>query len=194
LVTGLTYGVMNNSTIGPVSGSLTAPFSGSLGPVPDAAIYGWILAALVWFIYRYRPIGRKLLFIGGNRQAAQLIGLRVKGIRFSAFVLCALFAGLAGLMFLGQIGQADPADGAQLLLPAYSAAFLGATAVQVGRFNVIGTVIALYVLIVGVTGLELAGAPTWIGQVFNGAALALAVGLSRLARARAKRRDLRATS
>jgi ribose transport system permease protein len=80
---------------------------------------------------------------------------------------------------VGQLWAADPAMGASYLLPAFAAAFLGATTIQPGRFNAWGTVVAAYLLITGVTGLELLGASSWAEQVFNGAALVAAVTIAR---------------
>jgi ribose transport system permease protein len=61
-------------------------------------------------------------------------------------------------------------------LPAFAAAFLGATTITPGRFNVPGTIVAVYLLGVGVTGLQEAGAPFYASPIFNGAALVIAVG------------------
>jgi ribose transport system permease protein len=69
--------------------------------------------------------------------------------------------------------------GAGYLLPAFAAAFLGSTQIRNGQFNVWGTILAVYVLAVGVKGLQLAGAPIWLPDLFNGVALAVAVGLAR---------------
>jgi ribose transport system permease protein len=68
------------------------------------------------------------------------------------------------------------------MLPAFAAAFLGAAAFKPGTFNVAGSVLAIFTLATGVTGLQLAGAPYWIDQVFNGTALILAVTLTRYLR------------
>lgn len=77
------------------------------------------------------------------------------------------------------MGTGDPTSGPSFLLPAFSAVFLGSTQFRDGRFNVWGTVVAVYVLAVGVQGLQLAGAPVWIPDLFNGIALLLAVGLAK---------------
>ena len=69
--------------------------------------------------------------------------------------------------------------GPSLLLPALTAVFLGSTQFRGGRFNIWGTVVAVYVLAVGIKGLQLVGAPNWINLLFNGLALLIAVGLSR---------------
>ncbi len=68
--------------------------------------------------------------------------------------------------------------GPQFLLPAFAAAFLGATTIQPGRFNVLGTVVALFLLAVGIAGFQQLGAPFWVSPVFNGTALLIAVGLA----------------
>ena len=63
-------------------------------------------------------------------------------------------------------------------LQALAAAYLGATAIKPGRFNVVGTMIAIYFLAFTVTGLSLAGVADWINNVFDGGALFVAVLVS----------------
>ena len=60
----------------------------------------------------------------------------------------------------------------------------GATSIVPGRFNPWGSLIAVYFLATGVTGLELHGAASFVQQLFYGGALVLAVALSQLARRR----------
>ena len=65
---------------------------------------------------------------------------------------------------------------------AVAAVFLGSTQFQGGRFNVAGTLVAVVVLAVGVKGLQLAGAPVWLPDLFNGVALLAAVGFAQYQR------------
>jgi ribose transport system permease protein len=71
------------------------------------------------------------------------------------------------------------------LLPAFAAAFLGTTIVQPGRFNVFGTVVALYLLAVAIKGLELRY-PTvpWIANLIQGVVLIVAVAIVALVQKR----------
>jgi ribose transport system permease protein len=108
--------------------------------------------------------------------------VRVKGLVFSSLVTSALVAGLAGVLNTATQGSADPSVGPAFLLPALAAAFLGATTIRPGRFNVIGTVLSVLLLAVGVNGLSQLGAPQWVGPVFNGGVLLLAVGAAQLRR------------
>ena len=142
------------------------------------------MAAVLLYLYDYTPFGRQLLFVGANREAARLIGLRVNRIRAAAFVGSALISAMAGVGLAGSLGAVDPSVGPQFLLQPYAAAFLGTTVIQIGRFNVIGTLIGMYLVIVGVTGLELLGASAWVAEVFYGGALIVAVGLAMLSRGR----------
>ena len=143
------------------------------------ALVGFGLALVFWYLYQFTPFGRRLFFVGEGREAARLTGLPVNSMRTVAFIGAAFISGIAGLLLTGELGGMSSSIGPTYLLPAYAAAFLGATTIKPGRFNAIGTLVGLYVLVVGVTGLELLGVPSWIEQVFNGAALAVAVGFAR---------------
>jgi ribose transport system permease protein len=139
-----------------------------------------VLAAIVWFIFEKTPYGRYLLFIGGNRDAARLTGLPVRRSRMIAFIVCGLLAAVAGLVMAGSLGAVDPTSGPSYLLQPYAAVFLGTTAIQPGRVNVIGTLLGLYLLVVGITGIELLGISGWITDAFNGGALVVAISVSKM--------------
>ena len=85
---------------------------------------------------------------------------------------------LQSALIVVRIDVGSPTIGAPYLLPAFTAAFLGSTQFGRGRFNVWGTVIAVYVLAIGTKGINLVGGPFWLPDAFNGVALALAVGFS----------------
>jgi ribose transport system permease protein len=63
-------------------------------------------------------------------------------------------------------------------LPAFAAVFLGSTQIKPGRANVLGTIVAVYLLVIGVKGLQLLGAPPRIDSFFNGVVLIVAVALA----------------
>jgi ribose transport system permease protein len=139
---------------------------------------GWILALLLWYIFEQTPCGRYLLFIGGNRGAAELAGLRVNAYRQGAYIVSGTLSAVAGLLFSGALGSVDPTSGGAYLLPPITAAFLGASAIKLGRFNVVGTLVAIYLLAVGITGLQLLGLESWIADVFNGGCLIVAMAFA----------------
>jgi ribose transport system permease protein len=137
------------------------------------------VALVTWYVLECTPIGRHVYATGGNIEAARLAGVRTSAVVVVALVCCGAIAAFSGLLVSSALGTGDPTIGPAYLLPAFSAAFLGSTQFRGGRFNVWGTVLAVYVLATGVKGLQLAGAPIWIPDLFNGVALLLAVGLAK---------------
>jgi len=150
------------------------------------------LALVIWYVLERTPTGRKIYATGGNIEAARLTGVRTGTVIVCCLAAGSFMAATAGILTSARIGTGDPTTGPSFLLPAYAAAFLGSTQFKGGRYNVFGTILAVYVLAVGVKGLQLAGAPIWIPDLFNGIALLLAVGLAKTqagnTRARAIRR------
>jgi ribose transport system permease protein len=182
-VSGVVLWISDSNTIGGVSDALVDPVIGwDLLGIPLAFYYGLVLCALAWYALEYTPTGRRLLFVGRGSEVARLSGVRVSRLRFGALVTSATMAGLAGVMYVGTIGGADPSSGQSFLLPAFAAAFLGATSIVPGRFNPWGAVVAVYFLVTGVTGLQLLGVESFVQQLFYGGALVLAVVFSRLVR------------
>jgi ribose transport system permease protein len=105
-------------------------------------------------------------------------------LRWGALVASGVIATAAGVLYAGITGAADPVSGAEFLLPAFAAAFLGATSIVPGRFNPWGSFIAVYFLVTGITGLTLFGIQSWAQDMFYGGALVLAVTFSQIARRR----------
>jgi ribose transport system permease protein len=84
------------------------------------------------------------------------------------------------------VGSANPTGISSLLLPAFTAAFLGATSIRPGQYNVWGTVLAVYLVASATTGMIMLGAPASVSDIFNGAILLVAVGLAKITARRTK--------
>jgi ribose transport system permease protein len=158
--------------------SLTQLARRSPAGVPLPVIYVAVVVVLLWFVLGRLPTGRRLYAVGGNRKAAQLSGIRADRIVVASFMASGVLAAIAGVVLGARLGSVVPGGESAYLLPAFAGAFLGATAIQPGRFNPVGTVLAAYVLSVAVSGLQQLGAPFWVQPVFNGGVLIVAVGMS----------------
>ena len=170
--------------------------SESLLFIPLPIWYAVLLIVIVELVLGYLPVGRRMYAVGGNRRAALLTGIAVDWIVIAAFTGSGIICGLGGIIIASRLGSAQPELGPSFLLPAFASAFLGATTIRPGRFNAIGTVIAVYVIAVIVTGLQQIGVPFWAEYVVYGIALAGGVALSthltRLREERARRDQLKA--
>lgn len=136
------------------------------------------IALFVWYLLEHTPFGRHLHAIGVNPSAARLVGLDLERTVIASFVLSGALVGLGGVLLVARQGGGNPLMGTYYLMPALSAVFLGATAIHPGRFNVPGTLLAVFFLATCVSGLALAGVDNWVDSIFNGAALVIAVALS----------------
>jgi ribose transport system permease protein len=180
LLTGLAYAVSDYNVIAGVDRRFVNLVSFDVLGLPTSFYMAIALALVLWYVFRYTPLGRHLIFTGAGRDVARLSGLPVRRLRLGAFIVCSICAAFAGVILTGIIGAGDANSGLAFLLPAYAAAFLGSTAIRPGQFNPWGTVVAVYFLITGITGLQLLGLASWIQDVFYGLALIVAVTLSRL--------------
>lgn len=150
--------------------------------IPLPVFYVFALALLLWYVLAWTPLGRRLYATGGGREVARLAGVPTSRYVIGAFICSAAIASAAGVLVVATIGTGSTDVGPSYLLPAFAAGFLGATQFRPGRFNIWGTVIAVYLLATGVKGLVLMGADVWVPDLFNGLALIVAVGLSGIQR------------
>jgi ribose transport system permease protein len=155
--------------------------------IPLAFYYALLIAAVIWYVFTYTAAGQRLLFVGRGREVARLSGIRVDQVRATTFLVSGFLGAVAGVLSVGTLGATDPNSGLTYLLPAFAAAFLGATSITPGRFNPIGSVIAVYFLVTGITGLSILGISTFVQDLFYGGALVIAVVLSQVVRGRQER-------
>ena len=141
-------------------------------------VYMAAIAIALWYVLEYRPLGRRLYAIGGSEEGARLVGIPVKRMTVLVFVASAFLAALGGVVQATRVGSANPTGVSALLLPAFTAAFLGATSIRPGHYNVWGTVIAVYLVAAATTGMIMLGAPASVSDIFNGSILVAAVGLA----------------
>jgi ribose transport system permease protein len=183
LISGVVLWISNSDTISGISPGLVSivVVDRWLG-IPLEFYYGVGICALLWYVSEYTPVGSWLLFVGRGRNVARLSGLPITRVRLGALVASGVLSALGGVMYAGTTGSADPTSGLSFLLPAFAAVFLGSTCILPGRFNPWGTIIAVYFLITGITGLELLGATAFVQDLFYGGALIVAVALGQLAR------------
>jgi ribose transport system ATP-binding protein len=151
-----------------------------LAGIPLPFIYVMIVAVLMWYVLEYRPLGRYLYAIGGGEEGARLVGIKVDRLVVLVFTASAAMAGLGGVVQSARVGSANASILQTMLLPAFTAAFLGATSIRPGRYNIWGTVLAVYLVGMGTTGIFMLGASSYVEPIFDGAILLVAIILAKL--------------
>ncbi|MEV5412886.1 ABC transporter permease [Thermopolyspora sp. NPDC052614] len=159
-------------------------------------VYVLVIAFAVWWLLSRMTAGRYIYAVGGNADAARLAGVHVGRHVLLGFVLSGLIAGIGGVLY-GSLYGPSLTYGPALLLPAFAAAFLGSVLLR-GTFNAWGTVAAVYILATGIQGLQFVTSAQWLGDLFNGVVLVVAVAFAKwrqsvagAKRARAKAEELR---
>ena len=152
-----------------------------LGFLPNSLLVFIPLAAIVLVGLRRFGYGRLLYAVGDNETAARLAGVRVGTVLLVLYVISAVLAGIAGLIYAGVIGSATGRLVDPYLLPSVAAAVIGGTSIFGGRGGYAGTIVGALILTVLVTLLTVLAAPEAVRQVLFGAIiLAVAAAYTRI--------------
>jgi ribose transport system permease protein len=190
VLAGIVLWISNSMTISGVSnGLVNLVVNDTFLGIPLEFYYGVVICAAIWYFLAYTAGGRRVLFVGRGRSVARLSGVSVGRVRWGCLIFAGLCAALAGVIYTGTTGAADPTSGLTYLLPAFAGCFLGATSIEPGRFNALGAFIAVYFLVTGINGLSILGAQSYVQNLFYGGALIVAVVFSQMAKMRADRRQ-----
>ncbi len=101
----------------------------------------------VALLTRRTALGLLIESVGINPTASRLAGIRSRGIVWSAYVLTAVCAGLAGLMISSTVNAADANNaGLWIELDAILAVVIGGTLLTGGRYSIVGTLVGALVL------------------------------------------------
>lgn len=132
-------------------------------------------------------LGRHLYALGGNESAARLSGLRTGRLKLVAYVVSGMLAALAGLLFVGNTGQADYRMGVAYELYAITAAAVGGCSLAGGVGSIRGTVLGLILIQIVIKGTALVVRDIDPGQIEGlvlGTVVVLAVALNQRVRGR----------
>lgn len=141
-------------------------------PVPVIIfILVFLIGAFVW--YR-TPVGRHLISIGANREAAQAVGVAVSRLPFIIYVLSGTAAAAGGLIITSQLDAASVQIGQGLELQVLTAILLGGVAFNGGRGSLWGTLAGILFIGVLDNGLVLINVSPYLASICVGAALVVA--------------------
>jgi ribose transport system permease protein len=139
------------------------------------------VAFLMIFGLARSGFGRLIYAVGDNREACKLAGVRVWQVLLVDYILCGLFAAIAGIVLVGGTNAADLSLADVYLLPSVAAVIIGGTSIFGGRGGYAGSIVGALILTVLSSILTLLDAPEPIKQILYGAIiLALAAVYARL--------------
>ncbi|MEU7834175.1 ABC transporter permease [Nonomuraea sp. NPDC049129] len=139
------------------------------------------LALVAMVLLQRTGFGQNVYAIGGNEQAAALMGVPVARTKVTVYVMSALLAGLAGALNAARLSSGVTILGIGLELDAIAAVVIGGTLLTGGAGGITGTVAG--VLLLGVIQSlinQVGNLTSAFQQVVSGAFLALVVVAQRL--------------
>ena len=118
----------------------------------------WVLAlTIICMIVMYKTkIGRYILAIGSNEEAARLSGINTDKYKIMAYAICGVFAGMAALFYVAANPSLNIASGNGMELDAVAGVYIGGTSTTGGSASVIGSILGSLILVVIRQGLNLA--------------------------------------
>lgn len=114
--------------------------------MPVAAVIGVVGIAAGYVLYRFTPLGRYAVAIGGNTEAAFLTGIDVHRHKVYQYMLLGGLAGLAGILLTGRLNAIQATAGMGLTLHTIAAVVVGGTSLFGGRGSMTGTLVGVLLL------------------------------------------------
>lgn len=150
LVNGLVLILTKETTVtpaAPLSGFLKMLGRGSvLGAVPVPLILFVVATIVAAYILKMTPFGRSMYALGGNREAATMMGIRTERAMIYTHIVCGLCSGIAGVLFASRVGSAHPQAGTGYELYAIASAVIGGAKLSGGEGKMTGTFIGVLVM------------------------------------------------
>ena len=136
-----------------------------------------ITYALTWLLTRRTAIGMFIESVGINARASYFSGISEKRIKMLAYVICALCAGLAGLVASANVKTSDANNiGLTYELDAILAVVIGGTVLGAGgRFSLLGSLLGAIVMQAVTTSMYALGVPAFALQAIKGMAVIVVI-------------------
>jgi D-xylose transport system permease protein len=159
----------------------------SVNAVQGVPIIVPVVLAILWigtFVLDRTRFGRYIYAIGGNAEAARRSGVKVRWVKWWAFVICSTLAVVSGLLSVSRVGSVDATVGRDIVLSGVAAAVVGGVSLFGGRGRLLHAAIGALVIAVITNGLGLLNLPAGINLLVTGGVLILAATVDALSRLR----------
>jgi len=155
--------------------ALFAYWFGASNGIPNILVVLGVLIVAYSYMANRTIMGRHIYATGGNPKAAELSGIKIKGVVFWVYVNMGMLAALAGMVFTARLNSAMPRAGVGFELQAIAAAFIGGASPYGGVGKVSGAIIGAMIVGIINNGMNIMGVSVDMQQVVTGLVLLIAV-------------------
>ncbi|MBN5383497.1 ABC transporter permease [Serratia marcescens] len=177
LITGLNILLSNGAVISGFPAAIQFLGNGAVLGVPVALILFLLVAAGLWLLLEHTTLGRSLYLIGSNEQATRFSGVNTARVQIAVYILSALLGWGAALLMMAKFNSAKAGYGESYLLVTILASVLGGINPDGGFGRILGLVLALIVLQMLESGLNLLGVSSYLTMALWGGVLILFIAL-----------------
>lgn len=178
-VRGFVYAYTKETSI-PIDDAIEKSYSfigrGDVLGIPVPVIIFVFVLIVAGFVLNYTSFGRHVLAVGGNEEAAKLMGLKVNRVKIAVYALSGALAGLAGVILASRLSVGQPVAGLTWEMDAIAAVVIGGTLLTGGKGTVFGTFIGVLLLAMIYNIINMEGTiNSWWQPVIRGLFLLLVV-------------------
>ena len=177
LIAGLNILLSNGAVISGFPPLIQMLGNGDIAGIPLSLLIFLLVAALVWLLLERTTLGRSILLIGSNEKATRFSGVSTTRVIITVYVLSALMSWGAALLMMSMFNSAKAGYGESWLLVTILASVLGGINPDGGFGRIPGLVLALIVLQMIESGLNLLGVSSYLTMALWGGVLILFIAL-----------------
>ena len=163
------------AVVGSVKDAFKLISQGSMGPIPNLAIYVFIASILVWVLLRHTKRGTNFYAIGGNPIAARVSGINVERETVTVYTYAGIMYGIAGCLLAGRLGLANALTANGMELDAIAAVTVGGVSQTGGVGTVGGMIIGVLTLGIINYGMTYLGVDSYYQLLVKGMIIIVAV-------------------
>lgn len=161
--------------------------AGSLGRIPMIIVVALACCAVGWYVLNRTRLGRSIVAVGGNRQAAHLSGISYNRTKLMVYVISGVLASIGGMMLAGRLNSANALMANLLEMDTIAAVVIGGTALSGGEGRISGTIIGVFIMGVLANGLNIIGVSDFWQRIINGLIIVVVVAVDQWRRRRSAR-------
>lgn len=145
-------------------------------PIPVAFMF--IIAVIVFIVLSLTRYGRIFYAIGGNSEAARLVGVNIYKYRILAYIISGFVASFAGIVLAARVGRGDVSSGGTLLMDAIASALIGYAVLGAQKPNPFGTIVGAIFIGMLINGLTMLNVPYYTQDFIKGCVLVIALAFT----------------
>src|ERR1700731_3794548 len=145
---GAAYLLARGTTVPIANGPLNFIGNGVIGPFPIVVLIAFVIVAIMHYLLSGSRFGQHTYAIGGNVQAALRAGIDVPRNTLMLYVLSAITAACAGVLYTARFSAGATQAGEPILLDSIAAVVIGGASLFGGSGTIVGTVIGSLIIAV----------------------------------------------